>query len=297
MLFSIVITTYGRALKIERALKSVINQKDIEEYEIIVVDDNGKGTSNQLETEKKVLKYNGVKYLVQEKNKGANAARNRGIIEAKGEYICLLDDDDEFLENKLSCFKKKIFLENPDLVYSNANLIDISTNKVKETNLPKYKNLKFEILRGNFIGSNSFVCLKKDAVLEAGLFNENLKSCQDWEMWIRMIYNNANVSFCEENLVNYYIDSSEKTRITNNFSNKHQGHLFIIELTKKYLEILTQKEKEEVKFRQIQKLKEISYESKEFRYYRKYFRSNYSIFKISYKEYIKYFFSFLGIKF
>lgn len=297
MLFSIVITTYGRALKIDRAIKSVLNQDYKEEYEIIVVDDNGKGTLNQLKTEEKVCKYDKVKYLIQEKNKGANAARNRGIIESKAEYICLLDDDDEFLENKLSCFKEIIFLENPDLIFSNANLIDVATKKTKSTEVPKSDNLKIEILKRNLIGSNSFVCLRKKRALEIGMFNENLRSCQDWDMWIRMIYNDAKVSFCKENLVNYYIDSSEKTRITNNFLNKHQGHLHIIELTKKYLENLPLIEKKEIEFAQNQKLKEISYESGEFKYYRKYFRENFIFSRVNYKEYIKYFFSFFKIKF
>lgn len=298
MLFSIVITTYGRSEKIKRSLFSVLNQTYKKEYEIIVVDDNGKGTLNQYRTERIIEEFKGIKYLVLDKNMGANAARNKGILEAKGKYILLLDDDDEFLENKLEIFEQEIRKKEVDILYSEANFIDAKTNKIVfKTKLEEIENIKYEILKNNFIGSNSFVGLKKSKLLEVGLFDEQLKSCQDWEMWIRIIFNEGEISGIKERLVNYYIDSNEVTRITNNFNNKLQGHLSIIKKTKeKYLRIFLPKQIIEIQYSQLNKIKEICYESNALKEYRYYFIKNFNLKKYKVKEYIKFIFAIFNIK-
>ncbi len=101
-LVSVIITTCNRnSCYIERALKSVMAQT-YENIEIIVVDDNRADYSIK-ETIKQTIK--GIcpqaVYCSHNKNLGAPAARNTGIRIAKGDYIAFLDDDDEWLPDKV----------------------------------------------------------------------------------------------------------------------------------------------------------------------------------------------------
>lgn len=298
MLFSIIITTYGRGSKIKRAVLSCLNQKYQDNYEIIVVDDNGRDTENQILTENILKKYSNIKYIKLDKNMGANFARNIGITKAKGKYICLLDDDDEFMEEKLLELEKEIIISNPDLIYSNVIYVDEHTKKERtkfkfELNREK---IKVEILKGNFIGSNSFVCLKKAKLMEVGMFNLDLKSCQDWDMWIRIIFNGGKVQYCSKKLVKYYIDKTEKTRITNNYKKRLEGHLFIQKETLKYLNSFSLKEKNEIIVSQNKLIGNIFYEERIFKKYREYFKKGYSFYECSWKDYLKYLFSYFNIK-
>ncbi|MBX3237324.1 MAG: glycosyltransferase family 2 protein [Nitrospiraceae bacterium] len=98
-LVSVVIPTYKRASLLKKAIASVLVQEmagEMFEMEIIVVDD-----CSPDETPQVVASFPGVRYMRMEKNSGASGARNAGIKRAKGKYIALLDDDDEFLTHKL----------------------------------------------------------------------------------------------------------------------------------------------------------------------------------------------------
>ena len=99
---SIIITTHNRRYELEKALDSAINQ-DFVGYEIIVVSDNSNEETKQFILEYKNSSDKNIKviHISQEESKGANYARNIGIQSAVGEYICLLDDDDEFTSDKL----------------------------------------------------------------------------------------------------------------------------------------------------------------------------------------------------
>ena len=98
-LVSVIIPTYSRPDFISRAIESVLNQT-YKPIEIIVVDDNGRGTNNQILTEQVLTNFirsNQIKYIVHEKNKNGSAARNTGAASSHGEYITFLDDDDVLL--------------------------------------------------------------------------------------------------------------------------------------------------------------------------------------------------------
>lgn len=94
---SVIIPTYNRADKLPRSIDSVLDQT-LEDFELLVVDD---GSTD--ETEAVVTGYDDprVKYVPHEENQGASAARNTGIDRAEGDYVALLDSDDEFTPRKL----------------------------------------------------------------------------------------------------------------------------------------------------------------------------------------------------
>jgi len=87
MKFSVVIPTYNRPHLVVRAIDSVLEH--LPEAEVLVVDD-----ASTIPTEEVVARFPGVRYLRQPENRGPGAARNRGIDEASGDWILMLDDDD-----------------------------------------------------------------------------------------------------------------------------------------------------------------------------------------------------------
>ena len=102
-LVSVLIPTYGGGQYLQRTVDSVLAQT-YPHFEVIVIDDNGVGTENQKNTQAVMEAYKGesrVIYLCHEVNRNGSAARNTGFARSKGDYICLLDDDDEYTPEKL----------------------------------------------------------------------------------------------------------------------------------------------------------------------------------------------------
>ncbi len=180
---SVVIPTYERPDLLERLLKSVYEQT-YKDFEVIVVDDN---SSRREEYKDLLAKFSDVKYFVNEGNKGAPYSRNRGIQMADGELIALVDDDDEWLPEKLEG-QVEIFDENPDhlgIVYTWTKAI--KNNKVCFEYASEVTGHAIrDILLECFIPSPS-VLVRKTALFDAGLFDVNMPSCQDWDMWTRIL--------------------------------------------------------------------------------------------------------------
>lgn len=103
MKYSIIVPAYNAEKTIERALESVQNQT-CSDFEVIMIDDGSRDSTSEIcrRFAKTDLRF---KYFVQ-CNKGVSSARNRGILEAKGEYIAFLDSDDEYSNTYLEEFDK-----------------------------------------------------------------------------------------------------------------------------------------------------------------------------------------------
>ena len=105
--FSIIIPVYNVEEYIKKCLDSVFNQTE-KDFEVIIVNDGTKDNSMKIAS-----KYNAK--IINQKNSGLSAARNRGVAEATGEYLIFLDSDD-YIEQDLLCEIKKSLKNNPDLV-------------------------------------------------------------------------------------------------------------------------------------------------------------------------------------
>ena len=224
-LVSVIMPTYKRPyVVLARAVKSVLGQTH-SELELIIIDDSPKEDPNRTEVEFEIKKNEDVrvKYIQHEYNQGACKARNTGIEKAKGEFIAFLDDDDEWLPNKLELQLKKFKDPEVGLVYCHSFTI------VLEDNIEVDKKIRSKSRAGwvsdsliveNFIGSTSFVLLRKQVLDDCGFFNVEIRSAQDYELWMR-ISKKYKVDFVGAPLVNYYVHSGE--RISTNVSNKIQG--------------------------------------------------------------------------
>ena len=217
MNISVVIPTYNRIELLKRSIDSVINQT-IKPSEIIIVDD---GSNDGTEAMVK-KKYDSLK-LIKQKNKGASAARNTGIKASSGEWICFLDSDDEWKNNKLE--KQITFVaNNSDYKFFHSNEIWIKNGK-RINQKKKHKKYGGDIFKKCLDMcriSPSSVLINKNIFEEIGFFNENLVVCEDYELWLR-ICDQYKVFFIDEPLIikygghqgqlSYSIDSIECHRI------------------------------------------------------------------------------------
>ena len=190
-LISCIITTYHREFEyIERALKSVLNQS-YENIEVLVVDDNEDNSDYCKSIINGLKNYPSVKYYKQNGNKGACAARNLGIENSNGKFVAFLDDDDEWLPEKLSVQKDAFdnAPENTGLVFCHGYVVyddDPSKNETyAPTNEIKYPTHS-DLLYADYIGSTSHPLILKEAIVSVGMFDIRMPARQDYEMWIRI---------------------------------------------------------------------------------------------------------------
>ena len=109
---AVIIPTHEGSDFIKRSVISVLNQ-NYTDIQVIVVDDNGRNSDEQLKTANILKKYidnKQIDYIVHEKSKNGSSARNTGAFYTECEYISFLDDDDELLPDKIE--KQVQFLDN-----------------------------------------------------------------------------------------------------------------------------------------------------------------------------------------
>jgi len=191
-MISVVIPLYNKASSISRAIQSVLRQT-YDDYEIIVVNDGSTDDS------KNVVEQNNNPQirLINQSNAGVSAARNRGIVEAKGEFVAFLDADDEWEPNFLttiSCLIKnypecKIFGTNYTNKFSNGSCL---STVIKGVNfLPKTHgiiNNYFEVASMSSPPICSIcVAMRKDDILRIGGFPVGIKSGEDLLTWAKLL--------------------------------------------------------------------------------------------------------------
>jgi len=206
--FSIIIPTYNSYDKLLRSIRSVENQT-YENFEIIVVDDGSTdGTKTKIEKEH----FKKLRYLYKS-NGGPASARNFGIREARGEYVCFLDADDEFMPQKLSffyesCKKGELFICS-DALYINEinNTSWLFSNKVSK----KHKFCFNTLLRYNFIVTST-TCLKKTLFEEISYFEESRKMfVEDYDLWLKIAKKHS-IKYIDKPLSKYYIHQSNTSK-------------------------------------------------------------------------------------
>jgi GT2 family glycosyltransferase len=205
-LVSIIIPTHNRAGLVIRAVTSVLEQTSAD-LECIVVDD---ASTDGTEAAVSAIGDARLRYLKNTANAGAPASRNRGIREARGRYVALLDDDDEWLPEKLDK-QLRLFDKTPDcvgLIYSGFYYVSGESGKIISTFHPAHKGAVYpDLLKGCILGSPTPL-IKKECFEQAGGFDESLPGCQDWDMWLR-IAKVCDFEFIAEPLARHYVHGSQ----------------------------------------------------------------------------------------
>ena len=205
---SVIITTYGRAEYLKKAIDSVLNQS-YKNIEIIIVDDNGIGTKEGEKTEQVLEHYKGkVIYLKNKRNLGACKARNEGIKLATGKYIAFLDDDDEFYFEKISKQVNQLEsysdIEKVAVSFSRMDLFDINDKKIRVSkfNLKKKINGLNDFLSGTYITGTSSLVFNAKILKELGGFDE-IESAQESYLILKILDKGYKFVGIKESLVKY----------------------------------------------------------------------------------------------
>ncbi|MEL6925414.1 MAG: glycosyltransferase family 2 protein [Bacteroidota bacterium] len=180
--FSIILPTYNRAQLIAGAVESVVRQ-DFENWELIVVDD---GSTD--DTRARLAAFtehdDRIRYMYQE-NAERSTARNNGIAQARGTYICFLDSDDYYLDNYLSSFKAFITALKEPVAMFFCNISFQHGAEIRKFKTPEFANYnatEFFLLNG--IGTPR-VCLHR-SITATYLFDPSISIGEDTELWIRI---------------------------------------------------------------------------------------------------------------
>ncbi len=247
---------------IGRCIQSVINQT-YKPIEIVVVDDGSTDRTKEVVDEYAKESAIPIVLLCQEK-KGAQAARNNGIMHAKGDYIAFLDSDDEWLPNKIE-IQAGFLKDKETVVYSDCYV----ENDLDDANINKYADRgKLYSNKGRRIwktrGGDGYVygellrrggptfpgiITSKKALEDIGLLDENVKAYQEWETSIRLSKYNKFIHI-HEPLFIYHIHDGET--ISKNAQRDVDGLMYIVdkhkkdiikicgkeELSRKYLEVV-----------------------------------------------------------
>jgi len=210
---SVITPVFNREKTIGRAIKS-LQAQTFQEYEHIIINDVSTDSTEQIVKEYQNNDYR-IKYIRLDYNKtddcyGAAKARNVGIKQAKGKYLAFLDSDDTFeptkLEKQLSLFNR--LPQSYSMIYSGFNYVAEDKPSTKYMLLPSKKgDLSHEILYSNIAGTLQPL-VKRSAVIKAGLFDEKMPSCQDWDLWIR-VARCGKFDFVPEALSNAYIHGNQ----------------------------------------------------------------------------------------
>ena len=131
---SVVIPAYNASASVAQAIESALAQTEAD-IEVLVIDDRSTDTTAAV-VERMVRRDSRVRLLRQVTNRGPAAARNRGIEHARGEWIALLDADDEFLPRRLETLLRFGDLQEADLVADNLLLRRVSANGTDALMLP-----------------------------------------------------------------------------------------------------------------------------------------------------------------
>ena len=182
--FSVIIPVFNREQLIIPAIECVINQI-FTSWELLIIDDAS--TDNTIEV---VKKYSGVdnriKLIEHKTNKERGAARNTGIKNSKGKYICFLDSDDKFIKHHLQTFYDYIKNngEPKTLLFTSTYIENKFGVKVKKK-VPYYSNKnKFAyILQYTF--NPTRVCVHS-SILKKIKFDETIPGLEDIDLWLRI---------------------------------------------------------------------------------------------------------------
>ena len=181
-LVSVIVPLYNYSKFIKDCITSIQNQS-YKNWELFVIDDCS--TDDSLEIAKSFETDSRIKVLQTKKNSGYSTAKNEGIIVSQGELITTLDADDMFTKNSISCRVKAILENDYDFVHARPIIVGAGVSLKDAYAIPKGKEKT-----ANPKVHAQTVMMKRWIHKEIGLYDENLRSRADKEMWIRIFGQN-----------------------------------------------------------------------------------------------------------
>ncbi len=200
---SVIIPAYMAAAYISDTLDSVLAQS-FTNYEILLVND---GSPDTEELESVLKPYRDRIVYIKQENRGQAGARNTGLEHTRGEFVCFLDNDDQWEPDFLS-FHTAVMKADADLAVHYCDAIIFG-----DTLRSGHKSMEFTPSRGpatfqNLVSKactvlNCAAMSRRDAVLRAGMFNESLRYGEDIDLWLRIARQGGRIAYRYEALARY----------------------------------------------------------------------------------------------
>lgn len=188
---SVIIPTCGREDELARAIASVESQTLKIALDVVVVNDNPPGSTLFARTRTMIEeRFPGVRQLTNDLGRGGAGARNCGILAAAADWVAFLDDDDEWLPEKLEQQWPAALAAPPDVAAIDTGFWDVDERAGKKrAELPQLQGWIFEDLlvkhRGRAPKLSTLIC-RRSALLEVGMFDEAMPSRQDLDLYLRL---------------------------------------------------------------------------------------------------------------
>jgi glycosyltransferase involved in cell wall biosynthesis len=214
---SVILPTRNRLELLRRAVESVRTQSE-QHVELIVVDDaSTDGTQAYLEE----LAANDprVRFVRNASPRGGGGARNEGIKLSRGEWVAFIDDDDEWLPNKLQR-QLEILRANADAVACSCSYVVRSASGASKVIAARANATVQELLAHNWLGGASVCVCASSALREVGGFDAKLRAAQDLDLWVRLRQKGP-IAVCPEALVLHRAHVGP--RITTNSHSQYLG--------------------------------------------------------------------------
>ena len=180
ILFSIVMPVYNVEIKwLDKAIES-IEKQNYKNWEICIADDCS--TRQEVREHLSAMKNSRIKIKLLEKNQGISGATNAAAALASGEYILLMDNDDELAPSALHEFYQKIKKEGSEIIYSDMDIIDAKGKTRDPLCKPDWSPDLFlsQMYLGHLIG------FKKSLFEKVGGFRSEFNGSQDYDLLLRM---------------------------------------------------------------------------------------------------------------
>ena len=249
-LVTVVVPTYKRVDRLSVALKSISDQT-YPKLEILVVNDNVPGSEWDSATEKMLVAYGDERLRVVHTTgqTGGGAARNFACKFARGDYLAFLDDDDEFLPDKVETQLNFIQANDLDMCWQEVAWYDEGGRLVEHRRLDHCKDFsKQGLLRAHLltpISPTSIYMLKKSLFDKTEGFGEVVTG-QDWWLMLRCIEAGAKIGYMPELHVRQYLHSGERLSLG---ANKVAGEVARHEVVRGYYPSLSKKDVRYIEFR------------------------------------------------
>jgi glycosyltransferase involved in cell wall biosynthesis len=179
---SVVIPTYNRAHLLVRAVRSVLSQT-FADLEVLIVDDASAGDVSEALMR---IRDRRVRYWRHDINRGVAAARNAAMSHASGEYIAFLDDDDEWLPDKLMIQLDRLRRASPGLGLLGSGHYAVGSDRIGQF-VPRLRGRVFErLLTEGVFAHTSTIVARATCFESVGMFDESFPYGEDFDMWLRI---------------------------------------------------------------------------------------------------------------
>jgi glycosyltransferase involved in cell wall biosynthesis len=179
---AVVIPVHNRPLLVAQAIASI--QKQTRSVDEIIVVDDASSDATRDEVIRLARQDHRIRLVPLSHNGGAGAARNVGIDSTQAEWVGFLDSDDQWTPEKLE--RQLEALTNHGSAVASFTGIRFQHKDYHFDARPPGEISLFALRCHNHLGTTSTAIVWRKALKQVGGFDPQLRSCQDWDLWLRL---------------------------------------------------------------------------------------------------------------